>query len=1184
MRNIYTYLLSFLTIVLLINDSFSQGNNGFNQTSAYISAHFRNENIIIEPETSFFNVLVIENLGERREEIFVEINVPVGWLVVATESRSYFIEPGDSILLPVRAAPSRDVQGEIGYSMIASINNRSGETFTNAYCFVKIPRKSDLRFRPLTRMSYFDQQTGQSEISFRIENQGNINELVSLTFRSTRNVTLENERDNLLIKNITVKARTDTIITLEANRLEDHNIRNGSLYRIDLSGTTEESSFSTSFWFTLLENEFKFTVPEEEKILIAEIALQNLLSNQPTIVAGGIRGNILFQQNREFSYNFYRYGSGPWSEILKYSRSRFAYNSPKFGVTIGDITGLHLKYGAGKGAELRYNFTEDFQARIIGSENPFRPIRNVGFILQEKYSPLELTTSYAYSQNRVYNNRAHLGGTRFILTTFPGHLLRTDINVSDVRYDLTNENHFGLGLSLDYSGKINQTTFNFREQFGSPYYYGQQAGRHYFTGRILHPLSNNYQLQLNLFDQTYRPLRETESGIQSDNFVENRSVNALVRNQFSQGMVLFGGPVYERKASNAFFLFDATTPFITHSTKFIAGTRINDGQGLTFNPSATVGYTFISSFSEPDPQLVPVNVNLQSRAIFNGHVSINVRKANWGGFLNYFYGPYSINQEISRFYYNITSHSVRLMPYFESYIYRDMVKLSSKLSYLYDFSFRTSRVNFNNQLDFFMGNDITLSAINTYSYQVTVDQLTEESYRYSNNYVELRLSKAFNWNQPRVKYYDLAINLFKDLNGNMQREFNEPGINDILVHINSIDPVKYSDYGIEYETTSSMVSKRLLTGPDGIIRYENLPMGLYQIELENIGTDQARFFPDESEFIINVTKDDVVYVPYLERNRIFGQVVMNRSRLSNLGSIEVSNIKITATDSKGRETSTLSDADGNFELYVPSVDSYIVTINNIFRDHFTLRQNNFRANLNGFKQFEVNFVFDEIRRQIEFTPNQSEIQAEIRRVGRTNLNGTVRDAATLQPIRAQVEVVDNQNGNTIAQTTSDRSTGRYTTSFATGEEYMIVVSASGYWMHSERLILDQFLTIQDAERDILLQSISIGARFQLNNLRFASGSLEIPTEALPELDRLIAQLKQNPNVRIRIEGHSDAEETLDNPNISMQRAETIMRYMVRNGYSNIEFTGLKDSRPLAPSDTEDNRRRNRRVEIIVIDR
>ena len=73
-------------------------------------------------------------------------------------------------------------------------------------------------------------------------------------------------------------------------------------------------------------------------------------------------------------------------------------------------------------------------------------------------------------------------------------------------------------------------------------------------------------------------------------------------------------------------------------------------------------------------------------------------------------------------------------------------------------------------------------------------------------------------------------------------------------------------------------------------------------------------------------------------------------------------------------------------------------------------------------------------------------------------------------------------------------------------------------------------------------------------------------------------------MRIRIEGHSDAIETLDNPELSARRAEAVMRYMVQNGFSNIEFTGLRDSSPVAPNDTEENRRRNRRVEIMVVDR
>jgi len=450
--------------------------------------------------------------------------------------------------------------------------------------------------------------------------------------------------------------------------------------------------------------------------------------------------------------------------------------------------------------------------------------------------------------------------------------------------------------------------------------------------------------------------------------------------------------------------------------------------------------------------------------------------------------------------------------------------------------------------------------------------------------VELRLRKEFDWNQPRIKYYDLTINLFKDLNGNLRRDFADPGVRDVLVSITSIDPLKYSDFDVYYEPSGKMVSIRLLTGMQGTIVYENLPMGLYKIELVNIGPAHDSFFPDQNEFIINVTGDQTFYIPYLERNRIFGRVVMNRSKISNLGTIEVSNLRITATDSKGRTTSTLTDQHGRFEMYVPSVDHYTVTINNIFQEHFNLRQNNFRANLNGFKQFEVNFVFDEIRRLIEFAPSPAELQAEIRRVGRTNLTGMVRDATTLQGIRAQVEIINTVTNETVVRTITDRATGRYSTSFATYENYAILITAPDHWMHSERLILDPYLTIQDVTRDILLQNIVLGSKFQFANLRFASGSSEIPDAAIPELDRLISQLIANPNIRIRIIGHSDAIESLNEINLSARRAEAVMRYMVENGFTNIEFTGLEASEPIAPNDTEANRQVNRRVEIVIVDK
>ena len=300
--------------------------------------------------------------------------------------------------------------------------------------------------------------------------------------------------------------------------------------------------------------------------------------------------------------------------------------------------------------------------------------------------------------------------------------------------------------------------------------------------------------------------------------------------------------------------------------------------------------------------------------------------------------------------------------------------------------------------------------------------------------------------------------------------------------------------------------------------------------------------------------------------------------------VVVSNIKVIAEDSKGRKTSALTNGKGEFTIYAPSVDKYDVYVRNIFKDHFDLRKNHYTVQLNGYKQFEVNFIFDEKRRQINFSPSISEDEAEVKSVKRTNLSGVVKDENTLEPVRAEIEIVDNTTGSTVATTNSNRETGRFSTSFMTGADYTMIVSAPGYWFHSEELDLDQMLTIQDVEKEIMLENIIIGKKIELDNLKFDAGSTEIPNDAYPELDRLIEQLKQNPNIRIKVAGHSDALETLEDENLSEERAKSVTKYMMQNGFSNIEYVGHKDNQPVAPNDSKASRAKNRRVEFIIVDK
>ncbi len=95
----------------------------------------------------------------------------------------------------------------------------------------------------------------------------------------------------------------------------------------------------------------------------------------------------------------------------------------------------------------------------------------------------------------------------------------------------------------------------------------------------------------------------------------------------------------------------------------------------------------------------------------------------------------------------------------------------------------------------------------------------------------------------------------------------------------------------------------------------------------------------------------------------------------------------------------------------------------------------------------------------------------------------------------------------------------------------------------------------------------------------------------PESEGIIAQvaqsLKNNPEMKIKIAGHTDdiGDET-SNLKLSARRAESVKRRLVELGIPErrISTAGYGEGRPLVPNSSDENRRRNRRTEFIIIER
>jgi outer membrane protein OmpA-like peptidoglycan-associated protein len=103
---------------------------------------------------------------------------------------------------------------------------------------------------------------------------------------------------------------------------------------------------------------------------------------------------------------------------------------------------------------------------------------------------------------------------------------------------------------------------------------------------------------------------------------------------------------------------------------------------------------------------------------------------------------------------------------------------------------------------------------------------------------------------------------------------------------------------------------------------------------------------------------------------------------------------------------------------------------------------------------------------------------------------------------------------------------------------------------------------------------------------FASGAAKLPANARPMIDQLAASLKNNPETKVVIEGHTDdIGDPSYNQTLAMERAQAVRSALVRQGIdpSRITVRSLGEQNPVASNDSSAGRRENRRAEVIIGD-
>jgi outer membrane protein OmpA-like peptidoglycan-associated protein/tetratricopeptide (TPR) repeat protein len=214
-----------------------------------------------------------------------------------------------------------------------------------------------------------------------------------------------------------------------------------------------------------------------------------------------------------------------------------------------------------------------------------------------------------------------------------------------------------------------------------------------------------------------------------------------------------------------------------------------------------------------------------------------------------------------------------------------------------------------------------------------------------------------------------------------------------------------------------------------------------------------------------------------------------------------------------------------------------------------------------------------------------QLPEELRPEPVTYVKAKITDAENGNTISAIVELENLSAGSNIHRMEKADENGEILLCLPLNSNYAFNVSETGYLFYSQAIQLEGVNSLKNPFLlNIQLQPVKVGAEMNLYNIYFETDSFGILPESEPELTKLVSFLKNNPNLEVEIQGHTDnSGRTESNLELSKMRAKSVVEYLVSNGIPGIRLQskGFGETSPVAPNDTDGGRKLNRRTTVKI---
>lgn len=142
------------------------------------------------------------------------------------------------------------------------------------------------------------------------------------------------------------------------------------------------------------------------------------------------------------------------------------------------------------------------------------------------------------------------------------------------------------------------------------------------------------------------------------------------------------------------------------------------------------------------------------------------------------------------------------------------------------------------------------------------------------------------------------------------------------------------------------------------------------------------------------------------------------------------------------------------------------------------------------------------------------------------------------------------------------------------------------WANAENPLMIGNIRIAEGGKTIMYDQLMAEGKFSTQGILFASGSDVIRPESTPTLKEMGTMLKNHPELKLAIHGHTDnVGEDAYNLDLSKRRAAAVKSFLQENyaiEEGRLSTDGFGEGKPVADNGTPEGRQTNRRVELVKL--